>query len=186
NKFLYISYIFEEKYGYCLNSSKLNIYKNSTKEICESMSALIHTLKYCDEDIKNNKILCLVIADGISPKTGILFALNTNWNIHVIDPIMDDKWVNGKFKNIIPNMVCYRNKIEEIDDNIFKNNIGFEKLIIIGVHSHANLNLLWEKIIYNFPQVSIFLLSIPCCNGFEHYVKKQDPFINIIDYAIPS
>lgn len=199
NLFFRISRFFELDYGFSLNSAKLDLYgsKTATKEICESMAALRHTRDYCKNLIDNDNILCLIVGDGLGPKTGILFAAKTKWCVHSIDPIMHEKWIREPqsgtiqvlrpgFAGLVPNLTCHRALVEDVDDSLFNANPNIKAIIIIGVHSHADLNNLWLKTIAKFNQKPIFLLSIPCCKGYEHYVKNVDPILNITDTGIPS
>lgn len=174
---------------YCENMRKYNDFdvsefmkmyggKHRTKEICESMSALSYTLKHCEDILNNKNILCLVVADGMNPKTGILLSVKTEWNVISIDPILKEKWVNNK---IIPNLSCYNDLVENVIDSILIENENVDQVVIVGVHSHANLNNVWKKI-----DKKKFCLSIPCCAGYEHYIKDHEPIFCVQDMGIPS
>lgn len=184
NNFNKMTSYFENKFGLSLTSTELKLFDNvPTKEICESMSAYIN-IKQISSAYKEKNVLCLVVADGTSPKTGVLFALNFKWDTVVVDPIMYEDWTNGFLSDFIPNMACYASKIETMLESINFNNR--DAIIVVGVHSHANLNNLWNYISKDYSQVPLALLSIPCCGNIEHYIKSKEPFLDFIDSGIPS
>ena len=103
---------------YCHQTLIFMVKKNPLKEITESMSAInyISDLYYSEFQEFNN--ICLVVADGKTPRTAILFATITNWKVHSIDPMMGTEWYKGDLKNILPNLFCHCDKIENIYQEI--------------------------------------------------------------------
>ena len=151
------------------------------------MSAFTHIKKmmYCYKDKKN--VTFIIIGDGIAPKTGILFALNDDeWKVYVIDPLISNEWTNGIYSKYFPNMQCYPNKIEEVIFSINNDLKNQDVVVVVGVHSHANLSMVWEYLIKNNTELPLALLSIPCCGGVEHFIKSRDPFLDKVDEGIPS
>lgn len=150
-----------------------------TKEITESVSALRNTINYLKEkygkiDIFNNtNVLCLCVADGMRPQTGTLFAIKTKWQVYSIDPLM-----NSEYKHDYANLHCVSSLVEDCHFDFEK----YELVVVIGVHSHANLDDLWIKIGEN----KKFLLSIPCCGGIVHTVEGVEPVFDLFDGGIYS
>jgi hypothetical protein len=156
---------------------------NPTKEITESMAAHKAVFDFITHEIKDitftnrSDVLCICVADGVSPKTGSIFAISTKWNVVSIDPEMNEKWLDTE-KCLYPNLKCYRSLIEDYE-------IDFEKynyFIVIGVHSHANMNDLWMR----FTGKMVFMVSIPCCGGFVHIVDGVVPYLDGFDTGIHS
>ncbi|XWV25159.1 hypothetical protein QJ856_gp0613 [Tupanvirus deep ocean] len=189
DKFIKYNAHFQEKYGVSLISDKLAVYgkKQPTKEICESIAAITHTRRYCSDLLDNSNVLCFAVADGIAPRTGILLAKLTKWNVHSIDPIMGNTWIkNGENSLLLPNLVCHKAMLEVIDESIISSMSNIDAVVVVGVHSHADLNSFWLKLKAQVPGKPIFLLSIPCCKEFEHYIKDTPPLFDIEDVGIPS
>lgn len=59
---------------------------------------------------------------------------------------MNDKWINEN-SSILPNLICLKKQIEEIDDNIFNN---IQKVAIIRVHTLQICMNCGLKLIINF------------------------------------
>lgn len=178
----YMNYYFnlQKKHNIIINPSLWGA-NNPTKEITESCSAhkyvftvlkefcKIKTLKewYC------TNVLVLCVGDGNRPQTGTLFAItNCKWNIYSIDPIMDDK-----YQHSFPNLHCVSALIEDCSFDYSK----YDLVIIVGVHSHANLNNLWNSI-----QAKKILVTLPCCGSFVHTLADVRPVIEEYDIGIIS
>lgn len=171
------------------NPMFLKLFGNNhpTKEIIETTTAFYNIKKYIisntDSHITVNKIihdkniLCICVGDGIGPATGYLMAAATDWNVLSIDPVMRDEWlVDSK----ISNLTCIKSKMEDV---CLEKYIDVKICFIISVHGHADLNALWMRMSKN---TRIIALSIPCCTGFEHYVKNVKPVIKYDENEIPS
>ena len=77
---------------------------------------------------------------------------------------MSDKWTKNSMQD---NLVCIKDVIENISfDFSF-----YDLVIVVGVHSHFDLNNYWK----NIDQKKIFL-SVPCCGGFNHRVDREADF----------
>lgn len=178
--------IIKSRNGISLLSNKLMLYgKNKPcKEICESLAAYfnIKTLTKLIELDPN--VLCIVVADGIRPKTGVIFATRTKWNVHSVDPLMLQEWSNGDYNKFFPNLKCYSNKIEEVLDSITSIE-NIKAIVVICVHAHVNINNLWNELTDKYTDLPILLLSIPCCTGFKQ-VKNLEPTVTLVDPALDS
>ena len=152
----------------------------NAKEITESMGAYnaLRTHLQGDFPLGDDKITCVVVGDGTTPRTGALFAYRTNWNVVSIDPEMDrdfmkpgdtlEEWQD------IERLWVARKKIEEVSlDHI----VG--KLLIVCVHSHAKLSECVKK----RPSSPKTIINLPCCVKPDLNIK---PDISYEDYAIHS
>jgi len=205
SKFLYLSNRLEYLTGYTLNSNKLHIYgkphngkcDGMIKEIYENISALMHIIDILpDEDMLwNENVLCLAVGDGKHPRAGILFALATKWAVISIDPIMDVKWVEqpehaeianetDNFSKLLPNLKCVANTDNEVINEINFNK--YEYVVIIGVHTHANMAHVKNTITKKKRDAKILLLYVPCCKGIPKEFNKTNRTIDLNDEAIPT
>ncbi|SNW62153.1 Hypothetical protein ORPV_249 [Orpheovirus IHUMI-LCC2] len=167
----------------------LEIYGNKapSKELSESASVYRHIAnlfcrklgtEYYNTLSKDPNVLCLVVADGVNPKTGHIFAGMTAWKVSSIDPIMNDKWIENPRHS---NLTCIKSLVEDVDFSYIKDH---SMVIVVAVHSHANTNELWNRLItYNKP---LIYLSVPCCTGFVHKVNDVVPILDINDDTILS
>lgn len=126
------------------------------KEVAESMSMfycveslLMNWDEYIRDNRRNQNINVVVVGDGHRPRTGALFAYSTKWNVVSIDPEM--KSVDYP----IQRLKCYDCKVEDVPDIDF----GDEPLIIIYPHSHAPVQVGWDK----FQSTRKWLIKMECC-----------------------
>lgn len=186
DNFLLQNIIAKSKNGISLLSNKLMLYgKNRPcKEICESLAAYFNIKTLIKPIELNPNVLCIVVADGIKPKTGVIFTTRTKWNVHSVDPLMQQEWTNGDYYKYFPNLKCHSKKIEEAWDSISSIE-NIKAIVVICVHAHVNINQLWKNLINKHSDLPILLLSIPCCKGFKQ-IKDQEPIIDLVDPALDS
>lgn len=184
DKFLRTCFVAETKYNINM-STIMRIYgfKFATKEITESMAAFSHTSYHLNKILYDRDVLCIVVADGKSPKTGIIFSLKTNWSVVSIDPMMEMEYVENK---LMDNLVCYKDLVENKLDDILEEYKYVKQVVLINVHSHANTNKIWIEVTEKRNSKGIFCLSIPCCPGYTHLVKNIEPVYRGIDNGIAS
>jgi len=131
---------------------------NPTKEITESMSALVHARKILGYESSMRKdVICLIPGDGVLPRTGALVAHKTKWNVLSIDPIMNiEKFVNMNLKHWVERLTVERSQIE---NTIYKE-IPCTVGVILMVHSHASIKHALKIL---RPRDRVIIVSIPCC-----------------------
>ncbi len=187
-KLYYKNQLFEEEHGASLFSKKLDLYGRDKviKEICENFAAYYHVRSMCCPILGNPNVLCITVADGVAPRAGSIFSMHTKWQVHSVDPLMREKWTNKTNKKFFPNLTCHTNTIENSYEEIIKSISNPVTIVVIGVHSHANLNDLWIRITTDFNKTPILFLSIPCCKGFQHHINGVEPILNITDENIPT
>jgi hypothetical protein len=166
--------------------------QNPYKEAIENMTAYYYVTNYIRENIKTiggnvnyNTMLCdpnvvvLCPGDGKQPRSAYLYAIGTEWTVYSIDPEMEQHWLTQKY---LPNLKCYRNKLEDID----LVNICKDKFVIISsVHAHINLRTLWNDL--SNVTKGLFALSIPCCQPNTQSLSENIPtVINTYEYEIPN
>lgn len=157
---------------FSLNSSaemqELNLFPN-IKEISESMAMYYCVANYLsnwelDINLKNENINIFVFGDGKTPRTAGLFSFMTKWKTYSIDPNMGDKNFSS-----IKRLSIYKQKEKDfICPSLDSNSIN----IIILPHSHADIDLCWNKINHD----KKWLISMPC---FYPKRLKQECFIYI-------
>jgi len=163
-----------------------------TKELLESMTAYLNTVNSIKKKVYSTNtityeqlhkllamddILCIVHGDGVTPRTGLIFALCTNWRVISIDPIMGGiedpgeqmirSGIEKKHETKLPsNLILHRGLVE---DYSFDTD-GFNYLAIVGVHSHANLQKLWER----FNSITKIAFTMPCCKYVVSRLRSYD------------
>jgi hypothetical protein len=192
--YAYRTFAILEKEGLGISDTeKINIFgrNNPTKEITETFGAIYHLFEYIKlyifsnirDDISlinfrnDSNILCICVGDGISPKSGYIFAKRTQWNIFSIDPEMKKSWVE---KSHLPNLTCINKKIEDVD---FITD-DYHTIIIISIHSHANMNYIWNK--FKELKARLICLSIPCCEWHGQRVTDKVPIVQLHEPGIFS
>lgn len=145
----------------------LGLYPNH-KEWCESIGAYNAVVEHTDFDLKDKSVTVVVVGDGVTPRTGAMFAFRSKWNVISVDPLMKCK---KKFKSI-DRLTMFKGRIEELDQ------IDSDKLIIVGVHSHASAQVSWN--VGKDAKESAFI-NIPCCKSSDMVFKAtktyNDPLI---------
>ena len=127
------------------------------KEITESYGALnaVQT-KLKQYDPMDPEVTLVSVGDGKTPRTASLFAFRTKWQCISIDPILDTGKIPYWEENI-QRLKCIPKRIEQLD-------INEDKVVIVAVHSHANLQSIlqhvWGKV--------RSLVAIPCCVPYIH------------------
>lgn len=183
-KINYTTNVYLDWYWYQVSSGKLPIYNNvypNVKEITESVSALHHTEAHWP-DLKDTVVF--VIADGSTPRTGLLFC---NYAKHVIsiDPMMKTEWAEKT------NLTCIQSTIEDYLNVESKVPIA-TKYAIIAVHPHVPLENYLFTLVARIPsEADVFILTIPCCIPQELSVEQCEtlhikPLAPIYDWGIHS
>lgn len=145
-----------------------NIYPNP-KEVTESMTAFHAARKHIIHDfpVKDESIVAIAVGDGVTPRTGALFAFRTKWNCISIDPIMRE---DSEHWNV-DRLTVIRSKIEDVPI------IKADKVIVLAVHSHASLPATLARI----EAEHIAVIAIPCCKQLD--IPGQKPDIEYRDWG---
>ena len=141
---------------------KLGLFPNA-KEWTESCGVYHAARNFLEIPFKNPNIGLVSVGDGVSPRTGALFAFRSAWTCYSIDPNMRmDK------KYDIDRLFCLANRIEEVQLDLSK----FEQTVIVMVHSHATV----ENTLKTIKADKLHLICLPCC------VPQELPNIPFIGY----
>lgn len=130
----------------------LRLFPNG-KEVTESMAAYNAARKYLFRWVKpTDRALCIAIGDGVSPRTGGLFAFMTKWDVISVDPVLSRYEMGSEINRltIIPEKIQDAN----IDATSYGSNV-----VIIGVHSHHREEDLLSGIKFTIAHT----IMIPCC-----------------------
>jgi hypothetical protein len=146
----------------------LSLFPNA-KEITESMGAF-HAIRGLlgGPAMGDKTIRCYVVGDGVSPRTGALFAFRTAWQICSIDPNMRNKttW------DVIDRLERY-SMTDQAFINLKKEALVYDGLdIVVAVHSHAKFPTMWKAL--KPPKIG---LAMECCVP----QKCQSPLIKEFD-----
>lgn len=120
------------------------------KEISESFGAF-NAVRYRlpQFDLKDSTVNVVCVADGTTPRTGATFAFRSAWNVYSVDPLMrcgTQRWAAIKRLTTVPT------KIEEFS-------LEAESVIVVAVHSHANL----KASVAGIKAKRLAVVAIPCC-----------------------
>lgn len=155
-------------------------YKKSSvrdKEITESMGCLNAAIKHSGFSPDDPDVKVIVVGDGVRPRTGIIFAYHTLWNVTSIDPLADIGWFSifSNFREScghpIRRLEFLKLKVEDLPQQKYA-----EQQIIIMPHSHAGIVETLRII-----QGKSTLISLPCCVRVDDRLKSET-FMTSHDY----
>ena len=109
----------------------------NAKEITESMAAYSALRRFCTLSLSDSSVVCVVVGDGCTPRTGALIACRSDWSVWSIDPRL-------KRESRVRRLTTLREPIEKADFPTPD--------VVVAVHSHAHT-------LPNAPLV----ISMPCC-----------------------
>ena len=140
----------------------LGLFPNA-KEITESYSAFnaVKT-KLKQYELGDPGVTVVSVGDGRTPRTAALFAFRTKWQCVSVDPLLSKEKI-PYWESNIQRLKCYPNKVEDLD-------LMYNKLIIVMVHSHANLRNTLDHI--RSPVRSV--VGIPCCVAYKHEIRPKE------------
>lgn len=153
-------------------------YKGAHKEITESWAMLEAAKKFVSE---LDRHLIVVVGDGCSPRTGVVFAYFTKADVLSIDPNFNmAHWNEHVFKQTVMGFPPQR--IQVIKDKI--ENIGIDccgrPCVIVWPHTHADMG---NTKINNYTNRTD--IAMPCCVPIpKAWMEKQH--IVFDDYNILS
>lgn len=154
----------------CLKSAPLllgtGFYPNS-KEITETIGVFDRARIGLQLNHRDPSICLICVGDGHYPRTGLYAALMTQWQIHSVDPAMQENWEYIKEKTAtIRRLKLYSNLIEETHLEI---ETPVRKIVLLFVHSHASLKNSVEVVRQSLIRCGelenpeIHAVSLPCC-----------------------
>jgi len=156
----------------------------SAKDISESFCALNAALRH-GKNLPYKDILCLVIGDGVTPRTAVLVAfLTKGWDCISIDPALKSKWTDSTLSPV-QNMIGYAGTLENFvldpttdqipfsaspNHNQTPNKNKWKHIVMLCVHSHARFrgHATVAKIRAKFGKLPTTIVSLPCCPKFRH------------------
>lgn len=157
----------------CAPDLLLNKLFPNAKEITESMAvfnAYRKNLMFSYTPNEENTT-CIVVGDGVVPRTGAVFAMRTKFDVISVDPQMRCFNPFITIKRLTP----MKSRAEEIYYGS-----SFDKLIIVAVHSHAPLDKVIKRIEKTTNIKEFVIISMPCC--YEDNIEHLDTITKIISY----
>lgn len=130
------------------------------KEITESYAAFNAVSKKLKQyKFDDPEVTLVSVGDGRTPRTAALFAFRTKWQCVSVDPLL--KVENIKYwEDNIQQLMCIPQYVEDID-------LNYDKVVIVAVHSHANL----QKTLEHVRGKTRSLVAIPCCKPYNHEIR---------------
>jgi len=94
-----------------------------------------------DEAVNSKSIVCLVLGEGLTPRTAILAAQHYGWTTYAIDPSLSESW--DGYHDDIPGFTGYSGTvadfIENTQDSIIEiQNQSVKHLVIIGIQKQKD------------------------------------------------
>jgi len=145
---------FIQQYKSAADMLILGIYPDA-KEITESFGAFnaVRTKLKKLYDLNDPHVNLISVGDGRTPRTAALFAFKTKWNCISVDPNLNQEKI-PLWESKIDRLTCFPHKVEDLWEEI-----TYDKVVIVAVHSHAPL----EAILSSIKAKQRSLISIPCC-----------------------
>lgn len=140
---------------------------SSAKDVSESMAALQAACEHGNIN-KKDKVKCLAIGDGSTPRTAVLACFLKKWNCSSIDPALNEEWIGNNPKGV-RNLVGYGYTLEEFMMVQETDNAVYDHLVLLCVHSHARMigTTSISKIMARYNNVKTTIVSLPCCPKFR-------------------
>ncbi|GFH59120.1 hypothetical protein CTEN210_15596 [Chaetoceros tenuissimus] len=140
---------------------------SSAKDVSESMAALQAACEHGNIG-KKDKVKCLAIGDGSTPRTAVLACFIKKWHCSSIDPALHEEWIGNNPKGV-RNLVGYGCTLEEFMMEQEADNSAYDHLVLLCVHSHARMigNTSISKIMARYNNVKTTFVSLPCCPKFR-------------------
>lgn len=129
------------------------VFPNS-KEVTESFGAYNAVRKHLWKQFPPNddEVVCVCVADGSTPRTGLTFALRTKWQVISVDPNMRHakfhRWVDRYQR-----LYLFAKKIQEL-------RFEARKMLIVMVHPHVKIDDTLPSLI-GYEQRAV--VSMQCC-----------------------
>lgn len=158
---------------------ELRLFPNP-KEVTESFGAYNAYRKHLNKkfDPKDETIGLISVGDGNTPRTAAIFAFLTKWKCLSIDPQLKEK----EWK--ISRLSTAKLRIEESKEVIYSALKECNKILIVCVHSHANLDSTMRIVNKALPNVENSVISIQCC--IPQIIKDNKPNFEYRDWSILS
>lgn len=125
------------------------------KELTESFGAYHAMWKYL-RILGEPDWTVVVVGDGAAPRTGLVFAYRAPWLVLSVDPRL-----RIKKKYEADRLYSYPCRVEDFPKQAGR--LGSSKLLIVAVHSHANLDASLEACRKMGVFDRIAVIAIPCC-----------------------
>jgi hypothetical protein len=148
----------------------LNLFPNA-KELTESAAAYNAVRKQHIFELSDRGVCLLSVGDGCTPRTAAMFAFRSAWTCFSIDPRLRQKSIPWP----IDRLYTIAARVEDITPRLVA---GWDKLVIVAVHSHAPLEecMKWKA-------KQRLVVSIPCC---VPQTRERKPDLTYYDMGIWS
>ena len=150
----------------------------NAKEITESFACFraavgcFGGMPSCSRD----DITAIVVGDGVSPRTAILFSLRTRWTAISIDPLLRPKWT-GLEPSGVRRLEGIAKHVQHTGKRSFKGD-----LVLVFPHSHAPTADALERFTCSGERHVVWL---PCCVP-PAFPDRPSPDHSYADYGIWS
>eukprot|EP00931_Biecheleriopsis_adriatica_P044799 TRINITY_DN25661_c0_g1_i1.p1 TRINITY_DN25661_c0_g1~~TRINITY_DN25661_c0_g1_i1.p1 ORF type:complete len:269 (+),score=36.52 TRINITY_DN25661_c0_g1_i1:350-1156(+) len=139
----------------------------NSKELTESM-AVLHAVRSTPALARrfstgDPSVTCLVIGDGVVPRTAALAAFRTSWTCIAVDPLME---VDGSETSWggINRLTAIRARVQDIPI------IDCSKCLLVLVHAHVGLKDSLSRVLW---RDALGVVAIPCCNWYKEILMPD-------------
>lgn len=147
--------------------------KDPIKEITESMG-MYQSIRQVWQRYEwlrpdNPRVLCVVIGDGSTPRTGALFACMSKWLVVSIDPMLQARWCGP---HSIQRLSAHKSTVGEFVQSHPQLNEPVDGVVIVSPHSHVPIDEIKSLVALCVPKPTL-LSILPCCvtQKFNEYTQ---------------
>ena len=159
----------------------MKLFPNS-KEVTETFAsyrAITRNL-FKTVNVADTNVTLVSIGDGSTPRTAAMFAHRSRWTCVSVDPNLGNK---GRWQGI-DRLHMFPKKVEDLEDHKLRPLLR-EKVLLVGVHSHADLQQAFLKFDrHNTGSAVIGVVALPCC--VPQLLWDIKPSVNYADWGIWS
>lgn len=154
--------LLDEKNGsvdFCLANT--GVFPNK-KEWSEAAGMLDAAKNFSTFSFSDKNVLCVCVGDGQTPRCGAMFAWNTSWNVHSVDPKMRKNEQARLSRLNIPKL-----KNLSVFHQTFQEHMvpKFDRCIIVACHAHVDVHEVYQHYARGkkTKNSSVQICAMPCC-----------------------
>lgn len=157
----YINHFFSLKCARDIMSLFIGSHTRAAKEVTESFAMYRAVIDHLKINTGDYDVVCVVVGDGVTPRTASLFCHMTRWLVYSIDPEFNLKTIGQYFQekirlgNKVKRLFIRKKKIEDL-----KIDCKGKRVVMVFPHSHAPLHESFTSV-FNYSRLDA--VALPCC-----------------------
>lgn len=134
----------------------------NAKEVTESFAVRRAAMRYAADFPPGDASVRLVsVGDGTTPRTAAVFAVDSGWDCHSVDPRLRRTRGEG-----LARLASHPRMVEDV-------RFTGERIVAVAVHAHVSLRTIVSRLVAR----DLLLIAMPCCVP----VDLRDPPIEVYD-----